>query len=498
MKNEAQTNLLAELQARGLVHQTTADAQETTKQVVNSRRCPECGGTIAPVAKPGRPWVLVRGQQAHVPESVEIPTCDCCGDEYVSAALAAQIDKSVRLVDHLKSSRAVYCGFDPTRDSLTIGNLVSVVLLRRFQLGGHRPVVIIGGGTGLIGDPSGKDAERGLLSREDVDRNIAGQRRIFERVLDFDGPYAAQVVNNADWLTKLSFVDVLRDIGKHFSVNTMLQRDSVKMRLEGREHGISYTEFSYILLQSYDFVHLCRELGVSLQVGGSDQWGNIVGGVDLTRRILGQEVFGLTTPLLTKADGGKFGKTETGAVWLTADRTSTYAFYQFWINASDADVANFLRVFSLKPLPEIEELIARHHKDPSKREAQKALAVEMTELLHGEQGRKDAELASNVLFSGEVQGLSKEVLLEVFSTVPSTSIDSNILGTEQAKLSELLVTTGVVKSKREARQFLTDGAISLNGERVDENSVLRSEDLLFGEIALIRRGKKNWHLCHLK
>ena len=256
--------------------------------------------------------------------------------------LSYQCTNPEELAKHLATgSRQVYGGFDPTADSLTIGNLVPLLLLRRFQLAGHRPVALVGGGTGMIGDPSGKEAERQLMTPETIERHIAGQRRIYERILDFSGASAARLVNNGDWLGKLGFLEVLRDIGKHFSINMMIQKDSVRERLENREQGISYTEFSYMLLQAYDFSYLYAQQGVTLQIAGSDQWGNIVAGVDLGRRTHRAEVFGLTAPLVTKADGGKFGKTEKGAVWLTEDRTSPYAFYQFWLNSADADVPKF-------------------------------------------------------------------------------------------------------------------------------------------------------------
>lgn len=395
--------------------------------------------------------------------------------------------------EHLSSPRLVYAGFDPTRDSLTIGNLVSILMLRRFQQAGHHPVVLMGGGTGLIGDPSGKDAERQLMTPDMVKEHVAGQRRIFESLLDFDGPRAARIVNNADWITSLRYIDVLRDVGKHFSVNMMIQKDSVKTRLEGREHGISYTEFSYMILQAYDFSHLCRELNVSVQLGGSDQWGNIVAGVDLTRRTLGQEVFGLTTPLVTKKDGGKFGKSESGAVWLTSDRTSAYAFYQFWINTADEDVEHFLKVFSLRPVEQLEELVYLHRQQPGAREAQKALAEELTLLVHGDSGLRDAHAASEALFSGSVAGLSEQLIEEAFAGAPTTEL-SRERWEAGVPIVDLMVETGVSKSKREARQFLQSGAVSVNGERVGEEFRASADRALHGKVLLLRRGKKTWHV----
>ncbi len=399
------------------------------------------------------------------------------------------------LAQHLAEPRRVYAGFDPTRDSLTIGNLVSILLLRRFQLAGHTPVVVMGGGTGLIGDPSGKDAERQLLDRAGVAANIAGQRPIFERLLDFSGPHAALIQNNGDWIEQLSYVTVLRDVGKHFSVNMMIQKDSVRTRLEGREHGISYTEFSYMILQAYDFAHLAQQHDVSVQIGGSDQWGNIVAGVDLTRRIHAREVFGLTTPLLTKSDGGKFGKTETGAIWLTRSYTSPYAFYQFFVNTADADVARFLKVLSLRPYQEIATLLAEQERAPETRVAQRALAEELTSLLHGADGLEDAKRASEALFSGDVAGLSAALLDEVFAGAPSTGHERARLSGEGLSVVDLLTESGVAKSKREARQYVSSGAVSINGVRVDEGHRLTPAGLLHDKVALIRRGKKTWHVC---
>ncbi len=411
--------------------------------------------------------------------------------------LLHQCTHTAELVEHLQESRAVYAGFDPTRDSLTIGNLVSILLLRRFQLAGHRPVVVMGGGTGLIGDPSGKDAERQLMTTEIIAANVAGQKKIFEQLLDFEGPAAAIVVNNADWIEKLSFVEVLREIGKHFSVNMMIQKDSVKARLEGREQGISYTEFSYMIMQAHDFSVLNQEQGVTLQVGGSDQWGNIVAGVDLTRKRYQSTVYGLTSPLITKSDGTKFGKTESGAIWLTNDRTSAYAFYQFWINATDKDLTAYLRVFSLRPMDEIEALLQRHQENPGAREGQKTLAAELTELLHGPEGLKDALLASNALFSGKVKELSAQLLNEAFAHVPSTEIEPSRLQEAGIAIVDLMVETKVAKSKREARQFIQSGAVSINGDKVGDDFSLTSEALLHKSVALLRRGKKTWHICRV-
>jgi tyrosyl-tRNA synthetase len=399
---------------------------------------------------------------------------------------------------HLTSSRAVYCGFDPTKDSLTIGNLVPLLLLRRFQQAGHRPVVIAGGGTGMIGDPSGKDAERQLLSFEQVDANVAGQRVIYERLLDFHGPNAAVILNNADWLKGLGYLEVLRDVGKYFSINMMIQKDSVRDRLQNREQGISYTEFSYMLLQAYDFLHLFDHHGVTLQVCGSDQWGNVVGGIDLIRRKHQAEAFGLTAPLVTKADGTKFGKTETGAIWLSQDRTSPYAFYQFWLNSPDADVLKYLKIFSFLPHEEILRLSAEHETNPGARNAHRALAEHMTELLHGESGLAHARSASQALFSGDVGSLPRATLEELFQSAPSITLPKSRLDGEGISAIDFLVDAAVVKSKREARELLSSNAIMISARKADAETRITAEWLLFGEIALVRRGKKTWHVARFE
>jgi tyrosyl-tRNA synthetase len=399
---------------------------------------------------------------------------------------------------HLASPRAAYCGFDPTKDSLTIGNLVPLLLLRRFQQAGHRPVVIAGGGTGMIGDPSGKDAERQLLSLEQVEANVNGQRAIYERLLDFNGPNKALILNNADWLKGLGYLEVLRDVGKYFSINMMIQKDSVRDRLNNREQGISYTEFSYMLLQAYDFLHLFDHHGVTLQVCGSDQWGNVVGGIDLIRRKHHAEAFGLTAPLITKADGTKFGKTETGAIWLSEDRTSPYAFYQFWLNSPDADVLKYLKIFSFLPHEEIVRLGAEHEANPGARTAHRALAEHMTELLHGADGLSHARTASQALFSGDVASLPRATLEELFQSAPSVKLARSRLDGEGLPAVDFLVEAAVVKSKREARELLSTNAIMISARKADAETRVTSDWLLFGEIALIRRGKKTWHVARFE
>jgi tyrosyl-tRNA synthetase len=399
------------------------------------------------------------------------------------------------LARHLETgSRIVYAGFDPTRDSLTVGNLMQIVLLQRFQRAGHRPVVVMGGGTGMIGDPSGKESERPVLSKEQIAFNVGRQRAIMESLLDFGGQNAAVLLDNASWLAPVSFLDMLRDVGKHFSVNMMIQKDSVRERLQSREQGISYTEFSYLILQSYDFLHLFDTHGVTIQVGGSDQWGNIVSGVELIRKKRQAEAFGLTVPLLTKSDGGKFGKSESGAVWLTADRTSPYAFHQFWLNTSDSDVLRLLKAYTFYDREKIEALAVEHGQAPERRVAQRALADHMTELVHGAAALEQARRSAEALFSGDVSGLDAESLEQVFHDAPASQHTRAELAGEGAELAELLVRASVASSKREARQLLESGAISVNGARVGLERRLTSADLLHGGVALVRRGRKNWHV----
>lgn len=428
-------------------------------------------------------------------------------DELKWRGLLHQCTDEAGLREHLKdpegSPRKIYAGFDPTAPSLTIGNLVPVMLLAHVKRAGHVPVVLMGGGTGLIGDPSGKSAERTLMTRETVEAHINAQRPIFDRVLGGEkvrGAHAHTIVNNADWLTKISYIDALRDIGKFFSVNMMMQKESVKARLENREQGISYTEFSYMILQAYDFAYLYEHEGVTVQVGGSDQFGNIVAGADLIRRqhaARGDEAahaFGLTAPLVTKADGGKFGKTESGAVWLTADRTSPYAYYQFWLNATDADAANWIKIFTFLDRPTIEGLLARHAENPGARELQRTLAREATAILHGFEAMEQAEAAGKALFSGDVAGLDRQTLLDVLADVPSSNEDRAKLEGAGVDPVELLVSVGLAQSKREAREFVGNGSVSVNGRKIGPEERLTPADLLHGSLMAVRRGKKNWHL----
>jgi tyrosyl-tRNA synthetase len=394
--------------------------------------------------------------------------------------------------------RVAYCGFDPTADSLTIGNLVPIMLLAHWQRAGHAPIALVGGGTGLIGDPSERDAERPLLSRDEVAANVAGQRRIFERVLDFERarPNAARLLDNADWLCELRFIDVLRDVGKHFSVNAMIHREAVRARLEDRDQGISYTEFSYAVLQAYDFLELHRRHGCTVQVSGSDQYGNVVAGIDLIHRTLGggAEAYGVTAPLVTRSDGKKYSKSEGTAVWLTAERTSPYAFYQHWLNVSDADALRFLKVYTLMEREAIDELSAAQAAAPEERPAQRALAADVTERLHGADESRRARLASEAVFgSGDVRALDAATLAQVVADLPHSKEDRAALGGEGLALVELLPRTTLAASKREAREFLRSGAVWVNGRRAGEADRLAQADLLHGGTILLRRGKKAWH-----
>ena len=387
-----------------------------------------------------------------------------------------------------------YCGFDPTADSLHIGQLVPIMAVRRLQQHGHKPIVLLGGATGMIGDPSGKTDERQLLTRESLEGNVAGQRAQFERMLDFSGENAAILVNNYDWFQEIALIDFLRDIGKLFSVNVMMARESVKRRLEDREHGISYTEFSYSLLQSYDFLHLHDTYGCRLQVGGSDQWGNIVAGMDLTRRVRGTDTFGMTFPLLTKSDGKKFGKSESGNVWLDPARTSPYKMYQFLINQADADVPALLRLVTALAKGEIETLEQELAEAPERRTAQKRLAEEVTRFVHGDDALQDAVRATQAMFGGDLSGLDDATLEEVFSDVPSAELPRDMLGAERL-LVDVLVEAGAFASKGEARRMVKSGGLYLNNERVsDGEAKLSAESLCSPTIAVVRKGKKNYHL----
>ncbi|RIL70717.1 tyrosine--tRNA ligase [Staphylococcus devriesei] len=391
-----------------------------------------------------------------------------------------------------KEQISLYCGADPTADSLHIGHLLPFMTLRRFQEHGHRPIVLIGGGTGMIGDPSGKSEERVLQTEEQVEANVQGISAQMHKLFEFGTDKGAVLVNNRDWLSQISLISFLRDYGKHVGVNYMLGKDSIQSRLE---NGISYTEFTYTILQAIDFGHLNRELNCKMQVGGSDQWGNITSGIELMRRMYGQtEAYGLTIPLVTKSDGKKFGKSESGAVWLDAEKTSPYEFYQFWINQSDEDVIKFLKYFTFLDKEEIERLEQSKEEQPHLREAQKALAENVTEFIHGKDALNDAIRISQALFSGDLKSLSAQELKEGFKDVPQAELSS-----ETTNIIEALIETGISSSKRQAREDVNNGAIYINGER--QQSVdyeLSDADKIDNEFTIIRRGKKKYFMVNYK
>lgn len=410
-------------------------------------------------------------------------------DELTERGLVAQNSDPAALADHLATPRTVYCGFDPTAGSLHIGHLVPLLMLRRFQLAGHTPVALVGGATGLIGDPSFKATERSLNSADTVQGWVASLSAQIRALLPADeGLSAPQLVNNGDWMGQMSALDFLRDIGKHFSVNAMLARESVRQRLARPDQGISFTEFSYALLQSYDFAVLHQRLGCTLQIGGNDQWGNITSGMDLTRRLHQAQVHGMTLPLITKADGTKFGKTEGGAVWLDPALTSPYAFYQFWLGTADEDVYRFLRYYSFMSLSEIDALEAEDAKRQGRKQAQQVLANELTELVHGKAALAAVQRISELLFSGDVARLGESDLAQLAQDgMPSSTVSG------ETDLVSLLVSCGLANSKRIARELLAAGAISLNGV-IKQDDQLSATDRLFGRYLLLRRGKKQYHL----
>ncbi|HRC86312.1 MAG TPA: tyrosine--tRNA ligase [Thermoanaerobaculia bacterium] len=396
----------------------------------------------------------------------------------------------------LRERVTAYIGFDPTAASLHVGSLLPILQLVRLQQAGHRPIAIAGGGTGLIGDPSGKQSERPMLTEAKLAENLEGIRSQLERFLDFSGENGALLVNNADWLCSLNLVAFLRDIGKHFSVNAMVARDSVKNRLESREQGISYTEFSYSLLQAFDFLELYDRHGCRLQMGGSDQWGNIVAGPDLIRRLRGATAYGLTNPLVTRADGSKFGKSEAGNVWLDAELTSPFEFYQFWLNTTDADAGRYLRYFTFLPLAELAELDHAVAEKPQERAAQHRLAAEVTRLVHGATALARAQHTTEVLFEGrELAELSPEQMAEAFASWDSTELPASALGTPQASLAGLLAASQLVPSKGQARTAIASGGVYLNNRRIDDPAYLVAEaDVLAGRFVVLRRGKKSYHV----
>ena len=393
-----------------------------------------------------------------------------------------------------KGPITLYCGFDPTADSLHVGSLVPLLALRRFQLCGHHPIAVAGGATGSIGDPSGKTAERQLLTHELLKANIEGVKVQLGSFMEFEGvENAAQLVDNADWTAPLSFLDVLRDIGKHFKVNAMVSKESVRARMEDRDVGISYTEFSYMILQALDFHHLCETQSCELQIGGSDQWGNITAGIDLIHRKQNRQAYGLTLPLITNADGTKFGKTESGAVWLDVNRTSIYQFYQFWVRADDRDVVRYLKYFTFLSRDEVEELASQHEAEPHARIAHKALAREVTALVHGKEAVTEAIRASEILFGGELEGITEATFREVAGEVPTCELSTERFGGEGLWLPELLHEAGLAQSRGQARKDVKGGGVYVNGKRIDdEQHKLTASDLMFEKYVLLRRGKRNY------
>ena len=408
--------------------------------------------------------------------------------------LVSQLAGGDELKDHLSSgSRTVYCGFDPTAESLHVGSVVPLLVLKRFQMAGHKPIALVGGATGLIGDPSFKSDERQLNSNEVVEQWVERLKPQLSQFLDFDcGENSAVLVNNLDWTQDYDVLGFMRDVGKHFSVNAMIQKESVKQRIEREGEGISFTEFSYMLLQSYDFAQLYKRYNCTVQVGGSDQWGNITGGIDLTRRMEQNQVYGVTVPLVTKSDGTKFGKTETGTVWISANMTSPYALYQFWLNVADADVYRYLKFYSFLSVNEIEEIEQSDKNSQGRREAQSILAAEVTELLHGAAGLTAARRISDALFSGNIAQLTNEDLDQLeLDGLPCTVFAGGNKG-----IVEVLVDTDLAKSNKMAREFIGNNAINVNGRLVDSvNFELDVSNALNGKYFLLKRGKKLFHLA---
>jgi tyrosyl-tRNA synthetase len=416
-------------------------------------------------------------------------------DELTWRGLINDCTDSEALTERLnKGPIVLYCGFDPTSDSLHVGNLVPLIALRRFQTQGHIPIALAGGATGAIGDPSGKSTERTLLTRGTLQENIAAVKTQLGKLLDFDASSnPASLLDNADWTENVTLLDFLRDIGKHFTVNNMVAKESVRARMEDRDVGISYTEFSYMLLQAFDFYHLKKQHECELQIGGSDQWGNITAGIELTRRKLNATVLGLTLPLITNTDGTKFGKTEAGAVWLDSARTSIYKFYQFWIRTDDRDVIRYLKYFTFLSRDKITELEKSHTENPGTREAHTALAIAMTDLIHGQNATKEAQQASQILFGGGLEGISEKTFNEIVGEVPTIEIEKSKLEGEGMPILELFVTSSLCQSNGQARKDLQGGGLNLNNERQSDPKLkITAEALLFGKHLLLRKGKRNY------
>ena len=394
----------------------------------------------------------------------------------------------------------VYNGFDPTGDTLHIGHLVPMMSLARWQRFGHTPIAVAGGGTAMIGDPSGKSEERNLLTHEEIEHNLASIKGQLASLLDFDvKSNPAIIVNNYDWLSELNLMEFLRDIGKHFTINYMMAKDSVRSRLDREGEGISYTEFSYMLMQSYDFLHLFDNYNCLVQAGGSDQWGNITAGIELIRRMRSAKVQGVAYPLITNASGSKFGKTAGGeTAWLDPQRTSPYRFYQFWLNTDDADVVNYLKYFTWLTRPEIAEFEHTVEEHPEQREAQRALAREMTRMIHGKTALVKAEQASSVLFGGDLEGLSAEDIQDIFADVPSSEVSREALGGEGVSVVDLLVASDLATGKGDARRSIKGGGIYLNNQRMSDTAQMATiADAVEGQFLILRKGRKRYHLVQV-
>lgn len=403
-----------------------------------------------------------------------------------------------------KESVTAYVGIDPTANSLHVGHLVSVMMMKHFQMAGHKPLFVIGGATGMIGDPSGKSEERNLLDEAVVRKNMEGIKVQLTRFIDFESGSAnsALMLNNYDWMKEFSFLEFIRRIGKHITVNYMMAKDSVKKRLSESSNGLSFTEFTYQLVQGYDFLHLRQNYDCMLQMGGSDQWGNITTGGELIRRIAGLEAYGLTWPLMTKSDGKKFGKTESGNIWLDAERTSPYRFYQFWLNTADEDAERYVKIFTVLPVSEIEELIKRHRRNPHLRELQKTVAREITIMTHGRKAYEAALETSDILFGNATSEILRKIdektFLDIFEGVPRYELPRSLLSDKVPVVDMLAVHTGIASSKGEARRSLKGMAVSLNKEKIGEDKYISTEDLINGKYLLLQNGKKNYYLIVLK
>jgi tyrosyl-tRNA synthetase len=404
----------------------------------------------------------------------------------------------------LKNKTAGYIGFDPTADSLHIGSLVQILILKHFQLAGHHPIALIGGATGMVGDPSGKSAERNLLDEETLEKNIAGVKAQLARFLDFEtqADNKAELVNNYDWMKDISLIDFVRDTGKHITVNYMMSKDSVKKRLGSESSvGMSFTEFTYQLFQGYDFYHLYKEKKCMLQMGGSDQWGNITTGTELIRRKAQGKAYAITVPLVTKADGTKFGKTEGGNVWLDTKRTSPYKFYQYWLNSSDDDAANYIKIFTFLDKETIEALIKEHKENPHLRLLQKTIGEQVTTMTHGKEAFENALKASNILFgkstSSDLKSLDEQTFLDVFEGVPQAEITKEDLEKGLDMIAALSAKTNFLSSNGDARRALKENAIAVNKEKIQEDFVITSNDLIASKYVLLQRGKKNYFLLKI-